>query len=245
MKIIQKLVSFVILILVGVVISYAEVKLDNGYYKLIETFNNTQSEFKFYNIKANATIDYNVSKDKMKNICLDTINNFGIEESDIKWNEKWDNNEKQVFCQVKNNNRSISIAGVKKSKDEAYIIVDILDNKVYKNIVDIYNLMEDTLNRYSNQVDIYTCIAGEYTKRLQINKYDDILQKILYNMNADEIDRVQEKNFLSVTAYSKLLNENYLEYLGYKINLNIGMRYSEDDEKTIIYIATPIMKLDY
>ncbi|MPM31804.1 hypothetical protein SDC9_78361 [bioreactor metagenome] len=64
-------------------------------------------------------------------------------------------------------------------------------------------------------------------------------------MNAEEIDRIEEENFVSITAYSKILSENYLEYLGNKINLNIGMRYSEDEDKTLIYIATPIIKLDY
>ena len=121
----------------------------------------------------------------------------------------------------------------------------ILDNKVYKNIVDIYAILENYLNKYSQEVEIYTCIAGEYGKRLQIDKYDDILNKILYNMNAEVIEKVQEENFLSVTAYSKVLKENYLECFGNKINLNIGIRYSEDDEKTLIYIATPIIKLDY
>ena len=90
-----------------------------------------------------------------------------------------------------------------------------------------------------------TCISGEYVKKLQISNYDDIFKKILYNMNAEEIDRVKEENFISITAYSKVLKENYLEYYGHKINLNIGMRYSEDDDKTIIYVATPIIKLDY
>ena len=79
----------------------------------------------------------------------------------------------------------------------------------------------------------------------QFNKYDDILEKILYNMNAEEIDRIENENMISITAYSKLLDKNYLEYLGNKINLNIGIRYSEDEDKTLIYIATPIIKLDY
>ena len=64
-------------------------------------------------------------------------------------------------------------------------------------------------------------------------------------MNAQEVDRIQEENFISVTADSKILQGNDLEYLGNNINLNIGMRYSEDEDKTLIYIATPIIKLDY
>ena len=71
------------------------------------------------------------------------------------------------------------------------------------------------------------------------------MKKILYNMNAKEIDRVEEENFMSVTAFSKLIKTDYLEYLGNKVNLNIGIRYSENEEKTMIYVATPIIKLDY
>ena len=72
-------------------------------------------------------------------------------------------------------------------------MVDILDNKVYKNIVDIYAILENYLNKYSQEVEIYTCIAGEYGKKLQIDKYDDILNKILYNMNAEVIERVKRR----------------------------------------------------
>ena len=89
------------------------------------------------------------------------------------------------------------------------------------------------------------CIVGEYTKNLQLYKFNDILKNILYNMNAKEIDKIRNNNYISVTAYSNLLKENDLEYLENKINLNIGIRYSENEDKTLIYMATPIIKLDY
>ncbi|HSQ87318.1 YwmB family TATA-box binding protein [Romboutsia sp.] len=245
MKLVKLTISFFLLMLAGMLISYADIKSNNEYYKLIETFNDTQANFKFYNIKANGAINYNISKNDMRDICIEIINNLGLEESNIKWEENWNKKENQIYAQVKTDKETISIIGIKKNNTESYIIVDILENKVYKNIVDIYTVLENTLNKHTYQLDINTCISGEYTKKLQINKYDDILQKILYNMNAEEIDRVEEENFVSITAYSEILNENYLEYLGNKTNLNIGMRYSEDDDKTLIYIATPIIKLDY
>ncbi|MBO3446368.1 MULTISPECIES: YwmB family TATA-box binding protein [Clostridia] len=245
MKIIKLITSFILLMIIGIVISYADIKSNNEYNKLIETFDNTQANFKFYNIKANGVINYDISKNEMRDIFVEIINNLGLEESNMKWEENWNNNQNQIYAQVQNEEKNISISGIKKNDEEAYIMVDILENKVYKNIVDIYTILENTLNKHVQKVDINTCISGEYTKKLQMNKYDDIFQEILYNMNAKEIDRVEEENFISITAYSKVLKDNYLEYLGDKINLNIGMRYSEDDEKTIIYIATPIIKLDY
>ena len=244
MKIIKVITSFFILMLIGIFISYGDTD-NSGYDKFLETFNNTQADFKFYNIKANGLINYDITKNEIKDICIDIINDLGLEESDIKWEEKWGEKEKQIYIQSNNSNKSISIIGIKKNSNESYIIVDILDNKVYKNIVDIYTILEKSLYKYSNIVDISTCISGEFSKKLQFSKYDDIFQEILYNMSAKEIDRVENENMVSITAYSEFLDENYLEYLGNKINLNIGIRYSEDDDKTLIYIATPIIKLDY
>ena len=243
MKIVKVIASFFILMLIGIFISYGDTD-NSGYDKFLETFNNTQADFKFYNIKANGLINYDITKNEIKDICIDIINDLGLEESDIKWEEKWGEKEKQIYIQSNNSNKSISIIGIKKNSNESYIIVDILDNKVYKNIVDIYTILEKSLYKYSNIVDISTCISGEFSKKLQF-KYDDIFQEILYNMSAEEIDRVESENMVSITAYSELFDENYLEYLGNKINLNIGIRYSEDDDKTLIYIATPIIKLDY
>lgn len=244
MKIVKLTCSFFILMLIGIFISYGDNE-NNGYNKFLETFNNTQADFKFYNIKANGLINYDISKNEIKDICIDIINDLGLEESDMKWEEKWGENEKQIYIQSNISDKSISIIGIKKNSSESYIIIDILDNKLYKNIVDIYTIIETSLHKYSNTVDISTCISGEISKKLQFSKCDDILQEILYNMNAKEIDRVKNENMISITAYSELLKENYLEYLGNKINLNIGIRYSEDDDKTLIYIATPIIKLDY
>ena len=244
MKIIKITVSFFILMLIGMFISYGDNE-NSEYDKLLDTFNNTQAKFKFYNIKANGLINYDITKNEIKDICIDIINDLGLEECDIKWEEKWDNQENQIYIQSNTLEKSISIIGIKKNSKESYIIIDILDNKVYKNIVDIYTILEKSLYKYSSNVDISTCISGEFYKKIQFNKYNDILEEILYNMNAEEIDRIENDNMVSVTAYSKFLEDNYLEYLGNQINLNIGIRYSEDEDKTLIYIATPIIKLDY
>lgn len=248
MKKILMIVSLVFVFLIGIVVCYAETKnnvVNNGYNQVINTFESINSEFKFYNLKANGYLDKALNKEEMKNICMDIISNLGLEESQLKWKENKSKSQSQIYAQIEEKDKNISIIVANKSKNESYIIVDILGNKVYKDIVDIYTVLENYLNIHCDRVDIYTCIAGEFEKKLQVYKYDDILEKILYNMNAKEIDRVEDENFISVTAFSKEIKTDYLEYLGNKVNLNIGIRYSENEEKTKIYIATPIIKLDY
>lgn len=244
MKVIKFVTTFLLLMSLGIFISYADIKYNNWTSNFVETFEETNAKFKFYDIKINYTVNGNLSENEVQNMFINLAESLNVDEKKIKWNIK-DKDEVKIYAQLKDDVYNISFAATKKNKKEYYIIVDILNNKVYKDIVDIYRNLDDTLSKYSDDVEICVCIAGEYTKKLHLDKCNDILQNILYNMNAKEIDRVNEENFVSVTAYSNLLAENDLEYLENKINFNIGIRYSENEDKTLIYMATPIIKLDY
>ena len=245
MKSVKFITTFLLLFVLSIFISYANIECNNWTDNFIETFNQTNAKFKYYDIKINSTVSNEKTEKDIKNICIDTINCFGINKNKIKWNIKKQNKEVKIYAKVKDNNYSISFAAIKKNNKEYYIIIDISNNKVYKNIVDIYKRLDKLLNKYSDNVEISFCIVGEYTKNLQIYKCNDILENILYNMNAKSIDTIRDKDFVSVTAYSNLLTENNLEYFESKINLNIGIRYSENEDKTLIYMATPIIKLEY
>ena len=211
--------------LCSVAMIYGETRQSQWIDKFIDSFELTNSNFKFYNIKANMMIEKDIDMNELQNICLLIAQNLTNNKDEVCLKTE----KSQVYVNYNDKNTGISIVGIKKNAKESYIIVDILNE----------------LSEYSNDVDINVCIAGEYTKKLKKAKISDILQKILYNMYAEKISDIEEENFLSVNAYSKLLKENNLKYLDREINLNIGIRYSEDDDKTMIYIATPIIKIDY
>lgn len=244
MKVIKFVTTFLLLFIIGIFTSYASVKYNTWTDNFINAFEQTEANFKFYNIKINCVVSDIDNKKQIENICTDIVNCLNLNSDKIKLREEDDNGVK-IYAQIKDNSYNVSFTAIKKNSKEYYIIIDILSNKVYKNIGDIYRNLDDILHRHTNDVDIYICIAGEYTKKLQLYKSNDILENILYNMNAKEIDRLRENNLFSVTAYSNLLTENDLDYLENKINLNIGIRYSENEDKTLIYMATPIIKLDY
>ena len=72
---------------------------------MINSFENTNSEFKFYNIKANAYIDRSLNKEEMKNICVDIISMLGLEESQLKWIESKKKAQSQVYAQIEEKNK--------------------------------------------------------------------------------------------------------------------------------------------
>lgn len=231
----------IVLSLFSIITVYGQSTKTEWIPKFIESFEMTDSNFKFYNIKSSVMIEKDIDIKELEDICVGIAQNLGYNTDELCVKTQ----KTEIYVNYNDKNTGISIVGVKKNSKEFYIIVDILNNKVYKNIENIYVKLENELKKYSDEVNINICIAGEYTKKLKNAKISDILQKILYNMYAEKISDIEEENFLSVNAYSKLLKENNLKYLDREINLNIGIRYSEDDDKTMIYIATPIIKIDY
>ncbi|MGN1033945.1 MAG: YwmB family TATA-box binding protein [Intestinibacter sp.] len=236
----KSIIFSLLMMLCSVVVIYSYTDRTDWINQFVKSFELSNSEFKFYNIKSSILIEEDLDMRELEDICLKIAKNLNIDAD--KMNLKVCQSKIYVNCNEKNT--SISVIAYQKSSKESYIMVDILNNKVYKNIENIYVRLENQLKKYSKDIEINICISGEYTKRLQKGKINDILQKILYNMYAEKIDEVEDENFLSVNAYSKLLNENNLKYLDREMNLNIGIRCSDDD-RTMIYIATPIIKIDY
>ena len=87
------------------------------------------------------------------------MNCFNISENQISWNIKGNEKEAQIYTKVKDNNYSITFTATQKNNKEYYIIIDILNNKVYKNIRDIYQTLNKVLNSHSNDVEIAMCIV--------------------------------------------------------------------------------------
>lgn len=241
-------ISIVLILFFGIINSYAGYSENYGYDKLINTFENSNAEFKYYNMKASITIDKDLNIQEMKDIAIELNQELGFNENGVKLSQLTEDGLNQIYAQSNKDNINMSVIienNSKENKGESYIIVDINENKVYKNIVGNYAKLQKSLAKYSDKVDIYTCLIGEYDKKISLNRCNNIVTNILNNFNAKEIERIEDDNFMSITAYSKKLNGTNIEYLGKKINLNIGMRYSEYDQKTLIYVATPLIKLDY
>ena len=241
-------ISIVLILFFGIINSYAGYSGNYGYDKLISTFENSNAKFKYYNMKASITINKNLNIQEMKDIAIELNEELGLNEDSVKWGQITEDGLNQIYAQSNKNNMNMSVIienNSKENKGESYIIVDINENKVYKNIVGNYAKLQKSLEKYSDKVDIYTCLIGEYYKKISLNRCNNIVTNIINNLNAKDMERIEDDNFMSITAYSKELNGTNIEYLGKKVNLNIGMRYSEYDQKTLIYVATPLIRLDY
>ncbi|GAA0322646.1 hypothetical protein GCM10008967_11430 [Bacillus carboniphilus] len=80
---------------------------------------------------------------------------------------------------------------------------------------------------------------------LQNHKLNQQAEDILSGLNGTFIEGVAEENFISMSAYSKKLDQNSISINGQKINLQIGLRHDIENEQVEVTIGTPMITDGY
>lgn len=129
-------------------------------------------------------------------------------------------------------------------ESETYIIIDITQNKGYKEIVNISSLLENILEQYGNKVETTLNLTGSHIGKLNKVEQKQRQEDIFSFLGAKKIEVLEDEFFTSITAFSPLINTS-IEYGNNKVNLQLAMRYSEYENKTYLWIANPLITTTY
>ena len=127
---------------------------------------------------------------------------------------------------------------------ETYIVVDIVQNKGYKEIVGICNQIQEFLNKYQNKAETTINLTGTRSGKLSKEEEKQSRKAIFDFLKAKKIEILEDELFTSITAYSPLIG-SYIKYGGKNVNIQLAMRYSEYEDKTYLLIATPLITITY
>lgn len=129
-------------------------------------------------------------------------------------------------------------------ESETYIIVDIVENKRYKEIVDISNQVENILEKYANDIQTTINLTGTHLGMLTKAEEKQKQEEIFSFLEAKKIEVLEDELFTSITAYSPLITSS-ITYGDKRVNLQLAMRYSEYEDKTYLWIANPLITTTY
>ncbi|KXZ39039.1 TATA-box binding [Alkalithermobacter thermoalcaliphilus JW-YL-7 = DSM 7308] len=236
----------IILVLFVSILSISQAQGENGYEEILNVFEKTNSNFEGYYINGHVEISDRFLEFKEMEEIIDSLNSiYGIRKSDLNYTKSEENGFRQMYTYTQNENlENVSVivqSQLSENVEETHIIIDIQSNQVYKSIVSNYEKVRDILSKYSEKVDIYTCLIGSYEGNVDyINKANYVLKKL----GAEKVEEIIDDRFISLTGYTKNIKE-YISFAKRKVNVNVSVRYSEYDNKTYIYIGTPLIVLEY
>jgi Protein of unknown function (DUF1779). len=128
-----------------------------------------------------------------------------------------------------------------KDNNSLYVNINTSDNDI-----DLENSMTDMEKIFSSQnlkYEVTLSIKGTKLGKLNKDEIFNIKNKLIKKCNANMVSQYEENGIYSYTAFSKDMGR-YVRVGGKKVNLNIAIRYSEADNKTYIYLATPIIRTE-
>ena len=139
---------------------------------------------------------------------------------------------------------SVTIKAITQEPQAQYVYVNIT---VYNNIdcaVSYRELVEGMFDAMGIQGNVNMNLVGSIEGTLNSTEKNELVDGLLDRLGAKVVAENRDSDIFTIYAYSKGAG-SYITIGGNKINMNIAIGYDEEQDRTKVYLASPINSLDY
>lgn len=127
---------------------------------------------------------------------------------------------------------------------ETYLIVNIDSVIGAGELAKEQQQLRETLSLFVAEPDISAMMKGYLPEKYSDRKGQRILTKMIQEIDGIVVEKTVEKTYMSFTGYTEALEKSVLVG-NQKINLQCSLSYDEGKEKTMVYLATPLIFAEY
>lgn len=199
-----------------------------------------------YNIHARVGIpDQLRDGEEAEKLCWELAEQLGIKELMVQRDDAQGNVQVWITGKYKEGQDIVVMVQSTQLEEvkETNFIIDLTGQGQPASIAQIGKEIKNVLGQYG-EVDISTWISGTYEGKLAQNERIKLVANIMGELNAKEVEGIREENLISITAYSKEISE-WLRYGGNKVNIQIALRYNSYEDKTYLWIGSPLIFTAY
>lgn len=125
-----------------------------------------------------------------------------------------------------------------------YLIVDTTIYNNYNNTILAKAKLENIFKALNLDSNTNLSITGYYEGNLDYEQKKSVAANIMTKAEAKFKQDYVTDRIYSVIGYTKLINE-YIYKERQKININLALRYNNYENRTYLYLATPIITTEY
>ncbi|WZL73621.1 YwmB family TATA-box binding protein [Clostridiaceae bacterium 35-E11] len=243
-----KTISLYILIMVNLLLMpyYSSTKAMTNELGIMTAFAATEAELKEINVNAHVNMkEVFTTPEKASKVSLDLASKLGLQQSTIKDTSTEGNTQVYLGGQGKTGD-TIAII-VQSTKDvsirETNIVIDMVQEGEFVEIDGLGNTIKDVLKPYGT-AKLTSCITATYPGKLRKTDKEKIAKNVFHSLDAKEIEGLREENIISIVGFSPKI-QDWISYGGNKANLNVALRYNSYEDRTYLWIATPLIAIGY
>ena len=160
-----------------------------------------------------------------------------------------ENDVSQIYTYTKQAKRAETIFKVITLKEDTqrtylYAELNIYEDSSY----DILDYRDRILKAFKElevlRVETTLQFLGAYEGQLVMSEWECISNSMIKKLDGKIVYENRDPDLYTVYAYSALLPE-YITSNGKQVNIQVAMRYEEDNDRTVVYLATPIIREDW
>ena len=208
--------------------------------------------------KLNLVVDYGneymISSEKER-----IVNELATEVGLTDWEMNIESTDRTSTLKVEDTSKeqdtSIEFITVTRKEDEKnmiynhFILMELVVKENFKENFESLLQYKKDIESYINKIgnNDYQCtikFAGSYNGKLTSQQRDAKVNDILKGLEAKKVDFIDSDSYYTTYAYTGLVKD-YIEVTGNRININIVISYNEQEDKTELYLATPILNEEY
>ena len=125
-----------------------------------------------------------------------------------------------------------------------YVYVNITVNNDMDCASSYRELVEGVFDAMGIQGNVNMNLVGSLEGALNSTEKNELADGLLDRLDAKVVTENRDNDIFTIYAYSKGAG-SYITIGGNKINMNIAIGYDEEQDRTKVYLASPINSLDY
>lgn len=188
--------------------------------------------------------------DKLEKMTEDFEADFGVIQNHL-YSKSYVNNDsvnKIEIIGVTDDGNNINITAQTSEKNfnfkEAYVSVSASTDFKDFELEEITDNIKNSFKKHNLEPVLSTCITGYFDGKLDHKSINTVSKNIFKDSNASKVNGITDRNLISVSAYSPVIG-NSINVDGEKINLNFAIRYNSYEDKTYIWLASPVITIEY
>ena len=167
---------------------------------------------------------------------------------------RYSNNPQSTDTLTKSDLQAVNHEGVKVSmlammiKDkqkvlDRYITIETTSSNDGK-AVEMRDSIERVLLAHDLKPNVNCCITGTFDGRLGDAQLEEICQRVLKDSAAKKVNSQRDTSAITVSAFSPLIKDT-ISVQGKSVNLGLVIRYNKVENKTYMWVATPVVNSEY
>lgn len=129
-------------------------------------------------------------------------------------------------------------------KAEGYISIGVNSDAPDLKLEETEEHIRGLFSRNKIKPRISSCITGFFEGKLGYEALNIISRQILKKASARKVNGVSDNNLISVSAHSPFIDDS-LMVDGKKVNMNLAIRYNSYEDRTYIWLASPVITVEY